>query len=37
MHEVVCSNCGKQTQVPFVPTGTRPVYCLDCYQTVGRR
>ena len=37
LHDVICSNCGKQTQVPFVPTGTRPVYCLDCFQTVGRR
>ena len=37
MHDVVCSNCGKLTQVPFVPTGTRPVYCMDCFQTVGRR
>jgi CxxC-x17-CxxC domain-containing protein len=37
MHDVICSNCGKQTQVPFVPTGARPVYCLDCFQTVGRR
>ena len=36
MHDVICSNCGKQTQVPFVPTGARPVYCLDCFQTVGR-
>ena len=37
LHDVICSNCGKQTQVPFVPTGSRPVYCLDCFQTVGRR
>jgi CxxC-x17-CxxC domain-containing protein len=36
MHEVVCSNCGKLTQVPFVPTGSRPVYCQDCFQTVRR-
>ncbi len=36
MHDVICSNCGKPTQVPFVPTGTRPVYCLDCYQTARR-
>jgi len=34
MHDVICSNCGKPTQVPFVPTGARPVYCLDCFQTV---
>lgn len=36
MHDVICSNCGKQTQVPFVPTGSRPVYCQDCFQTVRR-
>ncbi len=33
MHDVICSNCGRQTQVPFVPTGSRPVYCMDCFQT----
>jgi CxxC-x17-CxxC domain-containing protein len=32
MHDVVCSDCGKQCQVPFKPDGTRPVYCQDCYQ-----
>ena len=32
MHDVVCSSCGRLTQVPFVPTGARPVYCLDCFQ-----
>lgn len=36
MHDVICSNCGKPTQVPFLPTGTRPVYCTDCFQTVRR-
>lgn len=36
MHEVTCSNCGKPAQVPFLPTGTRPVYCADCFQTVRR-
>ncbi|GAC1655650.1 MAG: zinc-ribbon domain containing protein [Candidatus Dormibacteraceae bacterium] len=36
LHEVVCSNCGKPAQVPFVPTGSRPVYCADCFQTVRR-
>lgn len=30
-HETVCSNCGKQTTVPFVPRGDRPVYCNDCF------
>jgi len=32
MHEVTCAECGKQTEVPFKPDGTRPVYCRDCYQ-----
>jgi CxxC-x17-CxxC domain-containing protein len=32
MHSAVCSDCGAETQVPFVPTGTRPVYCRDCFQ-----
>jgi CxxC-x17-CxxC domain-containing protein len=29
--DAVCSNCGKACQVPFRPTGTRPVYCTDCF------
>lgn len=36
MHDVVCSNCGRLTQVPFLPTGSRPVYCQDCFQTARR-
>ena len=31
MHPAVCAQCGKQTEVPFVPSGTRPVYCSDCF------
>jgi CxxC-x17-CxxC domain-containing protein len=31
LYDVVCAACGKQTQVPFKPTGDRPVYCRDCY------
>ena len=30
-YETVCSNCGRQTTVPFVPRGDRPVYCADCF------
>lgn len=32
MHKVTCADCGKETEVPFKPDGTRPVYCRDCYQ-----
>jgi CxxC-x17-CxxC domain-containing protein len=28
----VCSQCGKETTVPFKPTQGRPVYCKECYQ-----
>ncbi len=31
MHPAVCARCGKQTQVPFLPRGDRPVYCSDCF------
>jgi CxxC-x17-CxxC domain-containing protein len=33
MFDAVCANCGKTAQVPFQPTGARPVYCSDCFQT----
>ncbi len=29
---VVCSECGTETRVPFVPTAGKPVYCRDCYR-----
>ncbi len=32
MHKAVCADCGKETEVPFVPSGDRPVYCQECYQ-----
>jgi CxxC-x17-CxxC domain-containing protein len=33
MYSAVCANCGRTAQVPFQPTGARPVYCSDCFQT----
>ena len=27
-----CSQCGKETTVPFRPTQGRPVLCRECYQ-----
>lgn len=32
MHTVTCEACNKETQVPFKPTGNKPVYCRECYQ-----
>ncbi len=31
LYNVKCTNCGKDTQVPFQPAAGRPVYCRDCY------
>jgi len=36
LYNVTCAKCGKQTQVPFKPTGDRPVYCRDCYMEQRR-
>ena len=32
MHNATCSDCGEETQVPFVPDPERPVYCRECYR-----
>jgi len=31
LFDVDCSSCGNKAQVPFKPSGDRPVYCRDCY------
>ncbi len=33
MYDVVCSECGANTQVPFQPSEDRPVYCRDCFES----
>jgi CxxC-x17-CxxC domain-containing protein len=33
MFDAVCADCGKTARVPFRPSGARPVYCSDCFQT----
>ena len=35
MHEVTCDKCGKQCEVPFKPTGDKPVLCSDCFRKEG--
>jgi CxxC-x17-CxxC domain-containing protein len=27
-----CSQCGRETTVPFKPTQGRPVFCRECFQ-----
>ncbi|MBI3021482.1 MAG: DNA-directed RNA polymerase [Candidatus Omnitrophica bacterium] len=31
MHKAVCAECKKECEVPFKPSGDRPVYCRDCF------
>ncbi len=31
MHKAVCSECGDDCELPFRPTGDRPVFCSNCF------
>jgi CxxC-x17-CxxC domain-containing protein len=31
-YDAVCAKCGKKCQVPFKPSGTKPVLCSDCFR-----
>jgi len=31
MHKAVCDECHKTCEVPFRPSGDKPVYCSDCF------
>jgi CxxC-x17-CxxC domain-containing protein len=35
MHQAICNKCGKPCEVPFRPTGGKPIYCNDCFE--GKR
>jgi len=35
MHDAICDDCGKKCQVPFRPTGDKPIYCSDCFSEHG--
>lgn len=32
MYPAICSQCGKSCEVPFKPTGDRPIYCNNCFK-----
>ena len=31
MHRATCSECGKECELPFRPTGNKPVFCSNCF------
>lgn len=37
MYPAICSRCGKETMVPFKPSGDKPVYCRECFQLMRER
>ena len=32
MFSATCSSCGQEAQVPFQPSGDKPVYCSSCFE-----
>ncbi len=37
MFKTVCDECGKSCEVPFRPSGDKPVYCSDCFNERNER
>jgi CxxC-x17-CxxC domain-containing protein len=35
MYQAVCAECGRDCEVPFQPTGDKPVYCSTCFGNKG--
>ena len=31
MHKATCAECKRNCDVPFKPTGNKPVLCRDCF------
>ena len=36
MHKAKCDKCGDQCEVPFKPTGSKPLFCRDCFKPEDR-
>lgn len=37
LYPTVCAQCGKETEMPFLPRDDRPVYCPECFKALRRR
>jgi CxxC-x17-CxxC domain-containing protein len=35
MHKAICDECGNACEVPFRPTGDKPIYCRNCFKKDG--
>lgn len=36
MYKAICAECGNECEVPFKPSGDRPVLCSLCFKNSGR-
>ena len=32
MHTATCDRCGARCEVPFRPSGSKPIYCNNCFR-----
>lgn len=32
LHEAICDKCGQKCDLPFEPTGNKPIYCRSCFR-----
>jgi CxxC-x17-CxxC domain-containing protein len=37
MYPAICDKCGAACNVPFKPSGNKPVYCSNCFEKTGSR
>jgi CxxC-x17-CxxC domain-containing protein len=35
MYKAVCDECGQNCEVPFRPSGDKPIYCSNCFEGKG--
>lgn len=35
MHKAICSECKAECEIPFRPTGDRPIFCSTCFEKQG--
>ncbi|MBU0707687.1 hypothetical protein KKG41_04920 [Patescibacteria group bacterium] len=36
MHTAICDKCGQKAEVPFKPTGDKPIFCSECFKKEAR-
>ncbi|MPM69774.1 hypothetical protein SDC9_116722 [bioreactor metagenome] len=37
MFSAICDKCGAECELPFRPTGDKPVYCSNCFEKTSGR